>query len=479
MWKTSLIVLLILFSLPYSGKAQKKALRPIDTTWYTPGDVDYNLLVAAYLGYERDIVRFLRQGAYVNTMTMNGNTPLHLAAQEGHLKVVEQLLLHGATVDEEDKEGMTPLMKAVQQGHGDVAAYLLAHGADAEARDHHGRTPLLLAAAYGSPSLVQLLLDHGASPEARDKLGNTPLLAAVYAGRRGTVQLLLSRGADVNARDRRGFTPLLTAVQRGDTAMVHLLLQHGADLYATTASGYPALALAVQEGDTAMARLLLSADTAGRFREESGPNALTLALTHHDEAMKELLIDHDYPLRQRPYLDHLSLGGEMLLNGPDFMPGLFVALTEGRTALSLDAGFLYRALPARVLIPAGEHRFYQFREYRGLLYAGIGKAFLFGRRRDGRHHLGADLLLHGAWSFGPAYAGSRRQPASLLTLTPSAGLFFRTGGFEVRAGYTWLDLDTYDLSPHHFNLRIAWVLNRQRFTRTRKEIPWFDKNTTP
>jgi len=479
MIRTALVVLF--FSLLYLPvvEAQRKGSEPVDTSWYTPGDLNYNLLVAAYLGREGDLERFLRQGAYVNTSTMNGNTPLHLAAQEGHLPVVCKLLLHGADIDETDKEGMTPLMKAVVAGHAGVVTCLLDHGASPEARDRYGRTPLILAAAYGSPSLVRLLLDRGASPVQHDKQGNTPLMVAVYAGNRETAVYLLRRGAPVEERDKRGFTPLLTAVQRGDTALARLLLRHGASLGAATSSGYTPLLLAVQEHDTAMARLLLEADTAGIYRSGTRHNAVSLASDLDDAAMKELLIEHDIPYRRTLYLDHMALGGELWLNGRDFMPGLFFSATEGVTLLSLDAGFLYRAFPARILVPDGEHRFYQFREYRGVLYGGAGKAFLLNKQKAGAVKYGPEVHLHAVWSFGPRYAGSSRKPPSLFTVSPTAGIYVRWSRFMVSASYTWLDLDTYDLSPHHFSLRLAWVLDRRQLTGTRKVIPWLQKNGTP
>ncbi len=472
--RTILFLLLLSLLLPFTALGQKKkALEPVDTTWYNPGDINYNLLVAAYLGMEQDIRRFLRDGAYVNTTTMNGNTPLLLAAEQGHLPAVRLLLLHDAGVNKQDKQGLTPLMKAVMNGHGGIVDLLLRHGAGIEMQDHQGRTPLLLAAAYDHPDIVTLLLEKGALPDTPDKQGTTPLMAAVYAGHNETARLLIEHGADVNRKDRKGFTPLLIAVQRGNREMIPYLLQQGAGLYAATRSGYSALLLAVQEKDTATARLLLAADTAGFFRQQSRPNALALAVENKDADTRELLIDHDFRLKKNLYLDRMHLGGQVLVNDQDLMPGICFSLTEGISRLSLQTGFLYRAAPARILHQETDHTFWQMKEYRGIVYAGLGREFTLNEKTQ-KTAYGPYLRMDVVFSFGPSYSGSLKKPPFVISPSPTAGIFLDIGGVGIHAGYTWLDLHTYDLSHNHFSFSVSWIINRQKITGTEKTISWYN-----
>ncbi len=476
MLKPLTFFLALFLLLPFSGQAQKKALEPVDTSWYNPGDINYNLLVAAYLGIDRDVNRFLRDGAYVNTMTMNGSTPLMLAAGQGHLSTVQILVMHDADVNKGDKQGTTPLMNAILNGHADVVAFLLRSGAATRVRDRAGRTPLLLAAAHNRPAIVSLLLEKGADPDGPDKQGTTPLMAAIYAGNNNIARLLIDKGAAIDRKDNKGFTPLLIAVQRGNREMISYLLGHGARLEEVTNSGFSALLLAVQEKDTETARLLLEADTAGFFHRKSRPNPVGLAVDNKDPVMKELLIDNDFRFKRSLYLHSMHLGGGLLLNGANFMPGILFSMTEGVTGLSLESGFLYRAFPARILRQESDHTFWQLREYRGIAYAGLGRAFPFKKKSEtNKLSYGAIAAVNIIYSFGPEYPGSNKKPPAVVSVSPSAGLFLHIGGIGLRAGYTWLDLQTYHLSRNHFSLSIYWIINRKKITRTEKTIPWFNK----
>jgi hypothetical protein len=258
--------------------------------------------------------------------------------------------------------------------------------------------------------------------------------------------------------------------------MTRWLIGHGADLQAVTNSGYSALLLAVQEKDAGTARILLEADTSGYFLNSKGPSPVSMAAENKDALLKELLIDNDFTLKRRLYLDNMHLGGELLLNGPDFMPGIFFSMTEGITGLTIQTGYLYRAFPARILYPVTENTFWQMKEYRGMAYAGLGRAFAFtSKENKKRVTYGADLLISVIYSFGPQYSGSTKKPPDVITASPSAGLFVNIGAVGIHAGYTWLDLQTYDLSRHHFSLRLSWIINRKKITRTEKTIPWYKK----
>jgi len=476
MQKTTILLLLLLFLLPAVSRGQrKKAMQPVDTTWYNPGDINYNLLVAAYLGIDKDVDRFLREGAFVNTTTMNGNTPLMLAAEEGHLATVRVLLMHGAGVDKSDKQGTTPLMKAVLNGHSGIVDLLLRSGAGIEAQDKQGRTPLLLAAAYNRPAIATLLLEKRANPDPPDRQGPTPLMAAIYTDNNHIARILVDHGADINKADKKGFTPLLVAVQKGNREILPFLLKRNADLRAVTRSGYSALLLAVQEKDAAMARLLLAVDTSGFFHRQSRPNALALAIENKDAATKELLIDNDFRLKKNLFLANMHLGGDMLVNGQDFLPGICFSLTEGITRLSLQTGFLYRPFPAHILRQESEHTFWQLREYRGVAYAGLGREFVFNNTAQKKNlTYGADAAVNMIISFGPSYSGSTKKPPLVVSPSPSAGLFLNIRSVGIHAGYTWLDLHTWDFSRNYFSFRVTWIINREKIKGTEKIISWYD-----
>ncbi len=452
---------------------RKMENEPVDTTWYVRGDVNYNLLVAAYLGRDKDVARFLGLGAYVNTTTMSGNTPLILASGEGHLSTAALLLSQDANINDKNKEGVSPLLQATLNNHPKMIAYLLEHGADADIRDNYGRTPLMEAAAQNLMAAGKILLKHGADPDAADKQGTTPLMAAVYSKNADFAKMLLEAGADINQKDNHGFTALLIATQNHDPGMVDFLISRGADIFIRTNSGYSPLLLAVQEKEVTLAEKFISLDSTGFFKKRMPLNPVKLASENKDPGMKDLLLLNDYRETFSPYLHDLRFGTDVLLNGTNFFPGICFGITEGTTKLTFYTGFNYRIYPARVLVPSSEHVFYQYWEYRGIAYTGAGRDFPFVANTPHKPGFGAYVLISGFVSFGPSYAGSKLSPKTILMVSPSGGLYMRTGPVHITVGYSWLNLKTYDFPDSYASLKVEYILSRKKISKSKKTIPWY------
>lgn len=64
--------------------------------------------IAAVKGHHDFIKILLRNGAEINAVDGNDNTPLHLAAEFGHAKVIINLLKAGANTNLKNKDGRTP-----------------------------------------------------------------------------------------------------------------------------------------------------------------------------------------------------------------------------------------------------------------------------------------------------------------------------------------------------------------------------------
>jgi hypothetical protein len=89
-------------------------------------------------------------------------TSLFSAAQEHDLSEVKRLLDGGEDVNEASLDGYTPLCVAAQNGHHVVVHLLLDYDADVNKAERKGKTPLYIAASLCHLPVVKLLLDREA-----------------------------------------------------------------------------------------------------------------------------------------------------------------------------------------------------------------------------------------------------------------------------------------------------------------------------
>jgi ankyrin repeat protein len=209
----------------------------------------------------------LARGARVDARTIEGRTPLYIAAMlpQG-VAAARRLLAAGAEVDASSLVGTTPLFAAVTTS-AEMTRLLLDHGANPNTRAKTGATPVLFTRGA---EVIALLLARGADARARSKTGESSLMEAAIRGDVRAAKLLLENGAEVNAADHRGYTALLLAAQydRDAVELVRLLLDHGADANAT-AEGETPLSLAAKRGETGVTQLLRSVTTTrtGKVRQ--------------------------------------------------------------------------------------------------------------------------------------------------------------------------------------------------------------------
>ena len=116
----------------------------------------------------------------LNALSLQGESPLMLAAIKGQLELAERMLKKGADVN---KTGWTALHYAASAGQVKLVSLLLEHHAYIDAESPNGSTPLMMASMYGSPEAVKLLLDEGADPMLKNAQGLTALQFAERANR--------------------------------------------------------------------------------------------------------------------------------------------------------------------------------------------------------------------------------------------------------------------------------------------------------
>ena len=123
----------------------------------------------------------LARGADPNGRTLNGYTPLVLAAQEGRTELVRRLLASGATPHQTGLVMLaTPVHKAAFGGHVQAVRLLLEAGGPIEAQGpNNGYTALIDAVWRRACDVVPVLLKAGADPTPRGHDGLTAREQAV------------------------------------------------------------------------------------------------------------------------------------------------------------------------------------------------------------------------------------------------------------------------------------------------------------
>lgn len=261
-----------------------------------------SLLVFAFLSENAVLVAAHRysvlpqlQAADLSARDERGRTLLMEAALAGNAEAVNHLCAMGANVHATDKDGNTALHLSAEEG-GHAAALLLAAGADPKAVNGEGDTPLIHALTCGYPipllPLLQAYQEHGIDIGEEEDIDG--IRAVIYAVRRcvtAELKLLLALGADVRECDEKGDTPLLLAARYGRTASVRALLAWGADPNTCNQEDETPLHLAVRGNRAEMVELLLAAGAQPDAADAGGHTPLRIAVAQGHFLIAEQLVE--------------------------------------------------------------------------------------------------------------------------------------------------------------------------------------------
>ncbi|MES2640229.1 MAG: ankyrin repeat domain-containing protein [Myxococcota bacterium] len=222
----------------------------------------------------------LDAGTPVDTPNEDGETLLHIVAENGHLELVELLLDRGAAIEATEKNSKTPLYLACEAASEAAARLLVARGADVKAQTRWRQGPVFAALEYGHGDLARWLLSVGAPP-----VGDNVLLHAAALGDTALIAEVLDGGAVRDERDYEGRDALGRAATEGHTGAVELLHRRG---FAAAGSG--ALPWAAHRGHSALVRRLLALGAEVDETEGFGNTALARAATKGFADLVDLLL---------------------------------------------------------------------------------------------------------------------------------------------------------------------------------------------
>ncbi|KAF1922508.1 ankyrin [Didymella exigua CBS 183.55] len=174
---------------------------------------------------------------------------------------IRLLLQHGTNPNSISIDRQTPLTVAAQYGHLDAVQMLLDEpSTEIALRGKSGRSALLFAAANGHLEIVDVLVERGAfSPDDQDNVHWTPLFWAVQGDYAGIVQSLLKQASvDVNRTDKSGRSILSWAAGEGAQRALKVLLKHpSVDLNLKDAQGRSPLSWAAGNGQREVVSTLM------------------------------------------------------------------------------------------------------------------------------------------------------------------------------------------------------------------------------
>lgn len=103
----------------------------------------------------------LAEGASVDTVDQNGNSPLILATKIGNPRMVDIILAHNPNINHRNNDGETALMSASANGILSIVQDLKEHGADPELRNSNGLTASQIALRNGHSTIARFLSESG------------------------------------------------------------------------------------------------------------------------------------------------------------------------------------------------------------------------------------------------------------------------------------------------------------------------------
>lgn len=203
-----------------------------------------------------DLVSLIREGANVNALDHQRNTPLMLAAFKGQLKELRTLLVTGAKLDARNVFGESAMDMAYNKNHMDCVCALMKYGAEIKRLPSESLLLKVCASKKVTEDLINMIIESGEDINALDDKKQNALLLLMqnehfssasqkehfvqdplnieYHQYVGVIRLLIKNGIDVNQHSENGESALLLAACRENAFYkdyLKIFLDAGAKVY--------------------------------------------------------------------------------------------------------------------------------------------------------------------------------------------------------------------------------------------------------
>ncbi|XP_008213954.1 ankyrin-3 [Nasonia vitripennis] len=169
-----------------------------------------------------------------------------------YVKVVDLLLEYGFRITEKI-DNMNLFCNSIAEGHIRIVHYLLEHGMDVS-KNQDNNSLLHYAVKCQNYDVVKLLIDYNCNVNAVDLHGQTPIGYAIECNNIKILNFLLSRGANI----LNITSSLLNAAKESHIVLLQILLKYGADINVSDEFGTTILHFAVWNKHLGLIQILLN-----------------------------------------------------------------------------------------------------------------------------------------------------------------------------------------------------------------------------
>lgn len=239
-----------------------------------------------------------------NEANDEGYMPLAIACNYPSETIIINLLDRGAFVNSRSKGGVTPVMSAAAVGTGRMVDIMLNYGANPNLQDDQGKTAIMHGVENSNYDGVSSLLDVPTIDlSLADKNGKTAFMYALESKNPDMLTLFLQKGIKVNPKDKAAQNLFLTSVKKNDMETANMLLGYGLTLDRQNKDTKQALIDAVKNNDLEKASMLLAAGADPNTKDASGTAVLSYAIKNKNDKMKELLMSYSAQSKETYAID--------------------------------------------------------------------------------------------------------------------------------------------------------------------------------
>lgn len=257
---------------------------------------DTPLIEAIYYDNFKTIAYLLKNGANVNASNNIGETPLIIASAKTNERIFNEVIKYNVDYNTVSNTGATCLFGAIESNNINIMKKVIEAGVDINQMLNNGVTPLYLAVERQNLAQVKLLLNNKANPNICDNEGVSPLLVASIKNSVEIVKELLKFGANVDSKTNYGSTPLIEASYYGCIDTVKLLLKANADINYISPESSTALNCAIVSGNLKLVKLLIENGANLNLVDASMHSSLFYTSQNHNKEINLYLIEKEVGL---------------------------------------------------------------------------------------------------------------------------------------------------------------------------------------